>query len=273
MAGRLVLAAVVLALLLPAAPAGATSCPVPAPLPRLQAADAAIIGEALGTQRRRRDPLRGPRADQGPGRRGRRAPGRRGRPSDEQRSRVPRARDHHRPVPRAATHGGWHARRTATRSLRRALRDAARADRAGQRCHLPSVGAAAVVQAGPAVRLVVRVLDPDGRPDQVAVSFGDGVSERRWVTPRGQHSGLAAFGHRFRQGSPYVVTLRAFARPARCAGRSRTPRGGSSRSPSTEPRSARAARPGRPPRAARRRPRRARALAVAARADRRARRS
>jgi hypothetical protein len=209
MAGRLVLAAVAAALLLPAAPAAAMSCPVPAPLPRLQAADAAIVGEFLprdedGAYRLAvRERIKGDVGDvvEIPGAR----PG----------TSISTAPD----FPPGFVTGLFLARSGAAWAAGTCdtvdpgmLRAAARADRAGRTCHLPSIAVVRTARHGRHVRVAARVVDRDGRPHSVTISFGDGVSEQRPVVPRGRHSGTVGFGHRFRADRVYVVTLRAFAR-------------------------------------------------------------
>jgi hypothetical protein len=44
------------------------------------------------------------------------------------------------------------------------------------------------------------------------------VSEWRLLAPRGEHSGVAAFGHRFRADRTYRVTVRAFSRTSDLCG-------------------------------------------------------
>ena len=206
MTGRIVLAVVAAALLLPAAPAGATSCAVPAPLPRLQAADAAIVGEML------------PRGEDGSFRWAVRD-----RIKGDVEDVVVIAANANELLdlnPPPGTVTGIYLRKAdrawsagiCDQVAPRALRAAAQAEKAGERCHVPSIAAVRVTRNGRHVRLVVRLEDRDGRPYGVRVSFGDSVSENRRISPRGSHSGVAAFGHRFRADRAYRLTLQTFSR-------------------------------------------------------------
>ena len=205
---RLFLAMVAVALLVPPAPASATSCAVPAPLPSLQAADGAIVGEALahgedGAIRFAvRERIKGDVGDVVE------LPGAEGRATNSDLGYLGPGTVTGLYLRREA--GAWHAG-VCDQVAPAGLRAAARADRAGERCRVPRVANVRVQRMGRLVRLVVRAEDRDGRPTSVQASFGDGISERRRITPRRTHSGVAAFGHRFRAARTYVVSLWAFA--------------------------------------------------------------